>query len=344
VGRKVFSGRLSHKSTSGMRRITVYLEPSVIGRERCPRTDGPAAGRFPRGAPVRSAPFGHSRIILGLAVLLLPLCAIAEKAKRQVRLHHFQLPCDSCHQSGSADAAQPQSDSRTFQPVKAGSLWQCTLSGCHNFNFMLDHPVGIRPRGIVPDDLTLDSQSRITCVTCHLKEETSPHTTDANIPQEPSLYSPEGIEFCAKCHAKMPGSILEQSHWQFSTRAHLGSINPHAAPSGTPQDSFAGVDKESRMCLSCHENVGVTVPTSGETLRQETARWQTMSDHPIGMDYRRTARHKQGRFNFPLIDEQIRLFDGNVGCGSCHSPYSRLKSNLVMSNLRSALCLKCHNM
>jgi predicted CXXCH cytochrome family protein len=277
-------------------------------------------------------------------MLFLSPPANAENSRREIPLHHFQLACDYCHQLSSADTGQPTSDGKTFQHIKPDALWQCTLSGCHNFNAVLDHPVGIRFRGAAADGVPLGAQSRITCVTCHYKKEAAPDTTDANTVREPYLHSPEGIEFCAKCHTRMPGSILEQSHWQFSTRAHLGSISPHAGPAEAPQASFGGIDKESRMCLSCHENVGVTVTALSETPRQKTVRLQTMSDHPIGMDYRHTARHEQGRFNFPLTDQEIRLFDGNVGCGSCHSPYSRLKNDLVMSNLKSALCLKCHDM
>jgi predicted CXXCH cytochrome family protein len=271
-----------------------------------------------------------------LTILLLPQPADAQDSPRRIPLHHFQLPCDYCHQPASSDNGKPKPG--------AGALWQCTLSGCHNFNAVLDHPVGKRPGGAVPDDMPLDSQSRITCVTCHYRKQAVADSNDPNAAPQPSLYSPEGIEFCAKCHAEMPGSILEKSHWQFSTRAHLGSINPQARPRQIAQHAFGGIDRESRMCLSCHENVGITVAELGGMTLQETTRCQTASDHPIGMNYRHIARHEQGRFNFPLTDHEIRLFDGNVGCGSCHSPYSPQKNNLVMSNLKSALCLKCHDM
>jgi predicted CXXCH cytochrome family protein len=40
---------------------------------------------------------------------------------------------------------------------------------------------------------------------------------------------------------------------------------------------------------------------------------------------------------------QIRLFDGRLGCGSCHSLYSQQQKKLVMSNQNGKLCIKCHN-
>jgi predicted CXXCH cytochrome family protein len=36
------------------------------------------------------------------------------------------------------------------------------------------------------------------------------------------------------------------------------------------------------------------------------------------------------------------LFDGNLGCGSCHSAYSKEPHLLVMNNRGSKLCLSCH--
>jgi len=36
------------------------------------------------------------------------------------------------------------------------------------------------------------------------------------------------------------------------------------------------------------------------------------------------------------------LFDGKVGCLSCHNPYGDKKYSLVMENKRSGLCLACH--
>ncbi|MHC4317018.1 MAG: cytochrome c3 family protein [Planctomycetota bacterium] len=44
------------------------------------------------------------------------------------------------------------------------------------------------------------------------------------------------------------------------------------------------------------------------------------------------------------LDRRIRLFDNRVGCGSCHSPFADDEALLVMSNLRSRLCLSCHEL
>jgi predicted CXXCH cytochrome family protein len=66
------------------------------------------------------------------------------------------------------------------------------------------------------------------------------------------------------------------------------------------------------------------------------------SRHPIGAE-----QHPRGPGDNLVhpnsLDPRIRLFDGRVGCGSCHSPYAREHALLVMSNDRSALCLSCHS-
>jgi predicted CXXCH cytochrome family protein len=66
-------------------------------------------------------------------------------------------------------------------------------------------------------------------------------------------------------------------------------------------------------------------------------------DHPIGVRY--TQRRAAGAASLvpaSALDSRIQLFDNQVGCNSCHSPFSTEKGLLVMSNERSGLCLSCH--
>jgi len=144
---------------------------------------------------------------------------------------------------------------------------------------------------------------------------------------------------------QMNGTLLEQSHWQFSTHAHLGSINPQSAFSvGDLDESMGGLDAESRMCLSCHDEITVTIPPEHETPKQKSRRWRNMSVHPIGMDYQYVALRKTRSYNFPLVDGwKIRLFDGRMGCGSCHSLYAQTPNYLVDRYRGGHLCRRCHN-
>ncbi len=43
-----------------------------------------------------------------------------------------------------------------------------------------------------------------------------------------------------------------------------------------------------------------------------------------------------------LLDERLRLFDGKVGCGTCHDMYSSEPKKLTVSDSGSNLCILCH--
>ena len=72
--------------------------------------------------------------------------------------------------------------------------------------------------------------------------------------------------------------------------------------------------------------------------------------HPIGMDYREAALARQldrsasELRDVSLLDDRIRLFEGMVGCGSCHNPYSDNPYFLVIDGAGGRLCNSCHTM
>ncbi len=106
------------------------------------------------------------------------------------------------------------------------------------------------------------------------------------------------------------------------------------------------LDLESTNCLSCHDgsvarDIGHTSEPDG---RGGLIRTMASVEHPIGIPYRLTdPQDADGELRpASMLDHRIRLFDNQVGCGSCHSLYSTRPSRLVMSNDRSRLCLSCH--
>ncbi len=189
--------------------------------------------------------------------------------------------------------------------------------------------------------MPLDNNSRITCLTCHESAKSSGEPDQIDAGSERLLQSPENTQLCARCHTNMSGTLREQSHWQFSGQAHLDS-------GGIQQDGLEGrlvadIDRESRTCLSCHDEVSVAIPAYDGGGRGRPNR-RNMTDHPIGVDYRRTAWRQSGQFKFlPENTSRIRLPNGQVGCGSCHSPYAKTKSQLVEPFERGILCRMCHN-
>ena len=68
-------------------------------------------------------------------------------------------------------------------------------------------------------------------------------------------------------------------------------------------------------------------------------------DHPVEIPYgQKLSSHAE---NFGLkptsrLDRRVRLFGSHMGCGSCHSTYSRNSRLLVIPNTGSRLCLTCH--
>ena len=65
--------------------------------------------------------------------------------------------------------------------------------------------------------------------------------------------------------------------------------------------------------------------------------------HPIGGSYGTAASAAPDLKPVASLDRMIRLYSGRLGCGTCHSVYSKLAKHLVMDNRGSRLCIACHN-
>ena len=283
-------------------------------------------------------------IMLIAAVLAIPLGVLAKiRPQKNTPLHHFQLPCDACHES-QLPVSTLQPDPNIGQ-VKGDINRLCTSSGCHNFDPIMSHPVGVVAPGGMQSGMPLDNNSRITCLTCHNKPKSLNDPEHTDIRSGRLLQKPQGTEFCAGCHMKMNGPLLIQSHWQFSTRAHLGPTGPQFGEYADFERFTGDIDSESRTCLSCHDDISITIPAYSPTGRRTGQRLKGMTDHPIGMDYRQVASRRAECFSFlPTDNQRTRLFDGRVGCGSCHSLYAKTKTHLVAPFEGSILCRKCHNL
>jgi hypothetical protein len=273
------------------------------------------------------------------------LCAfnMGTESTNEAYFHHFELSCENCHNS------QPMPFD---QQVSKESLWviegdinkMCTTPECHTFDPKLSHPVGVTPSGSIPSDLPLDNNSRITCVTCH-KEKNQDITGYGDLERDSYLRRSSAEELCQSCHLKMNSSSAESSHWVFSARAHLDRPQKRSAINLTQNDSVDWIDRESYNCLSCHDDVTVTIPGKTESFANDPLQGGQMQNHPIGMDYRSTSLFKS---NFRLLGETnahgIRLFDERVGCGSCHSLYAQTPFHLVADHKDSTLCRSCHDL
>lgn len=217
----------------------------------------------------------------------------------------------------------------------------CT--GCHRdvlaSGFM--HPIDVRPDKVsVPPDFPLSPSGFIVCTTCH---DVHGAFTDALGEATAFLRRPErGRAFCVSCHSQnaLSGTgghelALGEAHFQSEYIA-----------TGEGQE----LDETSKNCIGCHDGTyGSSVPISSGIWQHSSAYGGGGSPvggkHPIGIDYEQ-ARIRHGRKTdlrpISMVDPRIQFYDGRLGCGTCHDPYSHLENDLVMSNARSALCFACH--
>lgn len=201
----------------------------------------------------------------------------------------------------------------------------CTA--CHTMEDGFSHPVGIVATMRVPAALPLND-GRITCETCHDGELGQGHSSRAAVGRD-FLRLPEELgSLCSACHGSGAGRAV---HGTGGSRAHLVATDLRR---GTPR-----IDEESLSCMGCHD--GMTATDAGS---HQSAINKLGQDHPIGViaDEARRDREDWGLRPARSIDRRVRLFGRSVGCGSCHSVYSKRDNLLVMSNQGSALCLACH--
>lgn len=264
----------------------------------------------------------------------------------QIPLHHFDLPCQSCHSSSVINSFRMNNRDQNSMRITSNINQSCAFSGCHEYDTWLNHPLNVTVANEIPSTMRLSANSTINCLTCHMTLASSEKSESEypQEPQEPVLRVPDGSQFCDSCHLRMAGSSKLRSHWQFSQKAHLGNINPQSVTSKNSDSFIDSIDTESHACLGCHEDITVTIPRINETKRQKMQPWQNMADHPIAMEYEYIAMKNTRDYFYPILDtDRIRFFNGKLGCGSCHSVYAKTENHLIKSNDHGQLCKTCHN-
>lgn len=265
-------------------------------------------------------------LVFAFIVFSIPLKPVSgSSSKSNTPLHHFDLSCSSCHQGGTG-AGELTGSINTL----------CRQAGCHIGEESLNHPVGVNVPLDLPESMPLESGD-LTCLTCHSG---SAGKKNKNTFTERYVTVPNGIQFCGSCHEQLPGFGTGSYHWQSMPYAHLD----WRAQSGAGSKITGGLDEETWGCISCHDDVTVTTPNMYENHKNRRDRWRNMPDHPIGMDLQRVMARNPGDYRMSVLNHnKIRLFDGAMGCGSCHSIYSQEPNIFVMDNYKSRICQECHN-
>ena len=215
---------------------------------------------------------------------------------------------------------------------------------CHADNVERSHPSDIVPVKTLPAQYPL-FKGKMVCVTCHFPHRRQASETD--IASGPGLNTVDpgpyllradtaGKVFCFSCHQ---GSFVSEeidSHAVSYKKAHTRSID---------YDKKELIDDNSRECLSCHD--GTLSTEAGAQVRGLS--WEHNKNiglsHPIGVDYESVYMSKPREYHPPeRLDNRIVLVNGKIACETCHNHYSRFKKHLVMENIKSRLCLSCHNL
>lgn len=258
-------------------------------------------------------------LLLPLAVLLLfGLAMIGSAVNRNP--HEFAGRCEECH------LVAPQAGERGIFVQDIDFLCE----GCHEVSKKNSHPSEIVPSMKLPDQFPVDWQGRITCTTCH-----DPHAEDLS--ENPSMLRLRsgGKEFCTLCHQDLFQDPAK--HLAASEIAHTKSWTPPG------RDALGRIlDEVSIGCISCHEG-SVGSVTNFRVAGMETLSYMGPSfSHPIGMDYAEAASRNRELRPLDDLSPMVSLYEGKVGCASCHNPFSHERDMLVFSNRGSALCLECH--
>lgn len=151
---------------------------------------------------------------------------------------------------------------------------------------------------------------------------------------------------CGVCHIPTSG--------RFSQDQAVQALNPSEAYTGALNGKYS--TGSSRLCLGCHDGTisvqawGLRSKWGNDAVAVTTgADWK---DHPVDVPYR------PGKDFKVISNSKIRLYNGIVGCGTCHDVHGEEAGvsgtgvgtgsdgggfPLREENHNSRLCLECHD-
>jgi len=254
----------------------------------------------------------HGSIVFFL-VLVLGAYTVCSSKKEP---HQFsEEECRLCHRHDA------RKDGTSLKPIASS-----VCEGCHaDMRQKPSHPVDVYPGSGVPADIPLVG-GKLGCISCHFVHpfSISNRKFSYSLLRRPG----KGMTFCSTCHG-----INEKGHIVFEN-VHRGSYQVTGLG--------GSLDTYSLQCVECHDS---RLYKPSGSLGAGT--WEHLTfprfKHPVGVSFQQIAARRPREFNSPGgLPQETRLFDGRIGCGTCHNAYSREKYMLVMNNWRSKLCLTCH--
>ena len=154
-------------------------------------------------------------------------------------------------------------------------------------------------------------------------------------------FSAQGGDLCGACHVPHRAQAPTAPLWdpEADTARRFIAVEGDGPGLGT------------RLCLTCHDGT-VAADASrgtrrlrlvGEDYPQKFATGHQTTDHPVGVPYPKVDKGYRP-LTAVVAGGAITLPEGRVECRSCHDPHNEAGEPfmLVLSNVRSALCLACH--
>jgi len=230
--------------------------------------------------------------------------------------HRFtQSECQICH----VDAKNSP------EAIKSDVTYSCEF--CHaDHAAARSHPTDVRPVLSIPNDMPL-MDGRLTCLTCHYA-----HSGGSNPFQKKKHYflrrPIRGIIFCSSCH-----KIDENRHIAFGN-IHKGVYEE--------TDSTTRVDRMTLECIECHDQE-MTEERLGTLGAGSWTHYSKSFNHPVGSTYRDFSTKFRRKYRPEnTLRKEVKLYNGKIGCGTCHDMYSKEKGMLSLSNRTGNLCTECH--
>jgi hypothetical protein len=287
-------------------------------------------------------------VLIALALMVVTAAALAVGFDRAESPHEFtQSDCFFCHFTLPREG--------DTEPLRFTDTITRLCSRCHDLTASVSHQVDMVPSREVniPRDMPLDEEGRMTCVTCHdvHKPYRNPLTGERTFFLRRDVI---GKNFCLACHNSEES--LKNIRLASASPDSAGLI-PEAVSHRPAMDKGHGfarfevldpapeLDPLSLACIDCHNDPGSLTRTSlGQGVWRHAQKGIGLS-HPIGMDYYRATREHKDLVPFGDLDKRLKLFDGKIGCCTCHDPYAPNDGQaLVIGKHRSFqdLCFACH--
>ncbi len=178
---------------------------------------------------------------------------------------------------------------------------------------------------------------------------------DLSVSGPGAIHALDEEQVCIFCHTPH-NATGQRPLWN----RHMPLTHYRVYASSTTDARIDQPSGESKMCLSCHDGalaIGLlasrppndpvlmsqrTIPPGPSDLTNDLS-----DDHPIGFRFDRALANRDRQLKNPdLVSRELPMgVHGEVHCTTCHDPHNnKLGDFLRITDVRSAICLSCHDL